>query len=449
MTPKPEYLEHHLFTFAAAVPHRCAEQRSKRSTDMRLHAVVVVALLASAIGLSAKNVLPTIPQPVHIANQGFLVHVLTRGVDVDFDGVQDPGDTVASWHRFAPNGLAIGSYEFPWGAVAAARPALDTLNERMFVIVSDTLYVLNTAFMVPMPLSGWTQGGVAVSMRNDSTLMISTRPSYTEPGIVRFVRALDGTPLDGQIEAGVNVQATYALHDDTVLVLSEGSFGATDGSLALAVRTGATWTSTTLATGGTANHLHVVGRTAYVTMNSTHEVVVVDLDTRTVARRISTGTSGLDGPRESVVHDGRLFVTTFAGDVRIYDLTTGSIVGRISVDAKPEALAIVDGSLWVCRTFDRASYAVQSGVNVYTLNDATGIVETMRRTRSVRAIIAPSGLVRVPELDATNGLVIVGMDGRTQPADVIDAHEPTVDLRALPHGTYVVRSGTDAVVVVR
>lgn len=437
------------FTVAAAVPHRCAEQRSKRSTDMRLHAVVVGAFVASAIGLSAQDVLTTYPQPVHIAPQGPLVHVLTRGVDVNFNGTKDDGDTAASWHRFAQNGLDIGSYEFPWGLVAASRPALDPVNERMFVIAADTLRVLNTAFMVPMTLAGWTQGGVAVSMLNDSTLMISTRPSYTDPGVVRFVRASDGTLLDGQIEAGVNVQMTHALHDDTVLVISEGNFGAADGSLMLAARNGASWTTTVLANGGNANHLLVVGRTAYVTMNGSHEIVIVDLDTRAIVRRIPTGTTGYDGPRECVLHDGRLFVTTFAGDVRIYDPANGELVGRINVDAKPEALAIVNGKLWVCRTFDRTSYEVRNGVRIYELNSTTGIIDVMRRERSARAIIATSGIARIPELDAARKITITGIDGRRIPATVLDTNDATIDLRGLPHGTYVVHDGSTAVVVAR
>lgn len=416
---------------------------------MRLHAVVVGAILASTIGLSAQDVLTTYPQPVHIAPQGQMVHVLTRGVDVNFNGTKDDGDTAASWHRFAQNGLDIGSYEFPWGVVAASRPALDSINERMFVIASDTLYVLNTAFMVPMPLIGWTQGGVAVSMYNDSTLMISTRPSYTEPGLVRFVRALDGTPLDGQIEAGVNVQMTHALHDDTVLVISEGNFGAADGTLLLAVRSGASWTTSVLATGGNPNHVLVAGRTAYVTMNGSHEVVLVDLDTRAILRRIPTGTTGFDGPRECVLHDGRLFVTTFSGDVRIYDPSNGELVGRISVDAKPEALAIVDGKLWVCRTFDRASYVVDRGVRIYELNSTTGILDVMRRERSARAIVATSGIAHVPELRTTGIITVTGVDGRRLPATILDPVAVTIDLRDLPHGTYVLHDGTTAVVVAR
>lgn len=416
---------------------------------MRMHACIVVAMLATSLGLFSQSPLPTSPQPVAIIADRLWAHVLTRAVDVNFNGTQDAGDTVAVWHRFNQDGLDNGSFAFPWTNVYASRPAIDTVNELMYVIVGDSLYALNTAFMVPLVREGWSEGGVALSLMNDTTLLVSTRKGYTDPGVVRFVHAFTGAPMSMQIDAGVNVQMTKPLNDSTVLVLSEGNFGAADGTLALAQRNGTTWTSTVLCTGGTPNHFVVDGNTAYVVMNGSHEVVIVNLETRSITSRISTGTSGYDGPREAAIHGGRLFVTTFTGNVLVIDVASASIVGRITVDAKPEALAVINGKLWVTRTYVAGGYAAERNVNIYELNDATSVTNVMQREGATQAIIASGNVVRLPECFTTGTVAIMGMDGRAHTASVDAGATPSINIAHLVSGVYLLRSGACAVVVMK
>lgn len=415
---------------------------------MRMHAWLVVAVLATS-SLFAQGPLPTSPQPVAIVPDRFWVHVLTRAVDVNFNGTQDAGDTAAVWHRFNRDGLDNGSFAFPWGNVYTSRPAIDSVNELMYVIAGDSLYALNTAFMVPLVREGWSEGGVALSLMNDTTLLISTRKGYTDPGVVRFVHAFTGEPMPMQIDAGVNVQMTKPLNDSTVLILSEGNFGAADGSLALAQRSGTTWTSAVLCSGGTPNHVVVDGNTAYVVMNGTHEVVIVDLTTRSITNRISTGTSGYDGPREAAIYGRRLFVTTFTGSILVIDVTSASIVGRITVDAKPEALAIVNDKLWVTRTYVAGGYAAERNVNIYELNDATSVTDAMQREGITQAILASSDVVQLPDCMTASTVDITDMDGRTHHASVMIGATPSVSIAHLTSGVYLLRSGTCAVVVMK
>ena len=415
---------------------------------MRIPAWFVAAFLAASTPLFAQGPLPTSPQPVAIVPDRGWVHVLTRAVDVNFNGTQDAGDTVAVWHRFNRNGLDNGSYAFPWANAYTNRPAIDSVNELMYVLVNDSLYALNTAFMVPLVREGWSEGGVAVSLMNDTTALISVRKGYTEPGVVRFVHAFTGESVPMQIEAGVNVQMTKPLNDSTVLILSEGNFGATDGTLAVAERNGTTWTSTVLCTGGTPNHFTVHDGKAFVVMNGSHEIVVVDLTTRSIINRMSTGTTGYDGPREAVIHDGRCFVTTFTGEVLIFDIATGSRVGRITVDAKPEALAIVDGTLWVTRTYVAGGYAAERNVNIYQLDDATSVVTTMVQERASRAILTTSDAITVPEFTIYDGDIhITDISGRPHNVVIRDAATSTLDIAHLPAGTYVVTDGKASVVL--
>ena len=415
---------------------------------MRMRACTVVAMLATSLALYAQGPLPTSPQPVAIVPDRFWVHVLTRAVDVNFNGTQDAGDTVAVWHRFNRDGLDNGSFVFPWGNVYTSRPAIDSVNELMYVIAGDSLYALNTAFMVPLVREGWSEGGVALSLMNETTLLVSTRKGYTDPGVVRFVHAFTGLPMPMQIDAGVNVQMTKPLNDSTVLVLSEGNFGASDGTLALAQRSGTTWTSAVLCTGGTPNHFVVDGNTAYVVMNGSHEVVIVNLETRSITSRISTGTSGYDGPREAAIHGGRLFVTTFTGNVLVIDVTSASIVGRISIDAKPEALAVINDKLWVTRTYVAGGYAAERNVNIYQLDDATSVATTMVQERASRAILTTSDAIAVPEFTISDGVIrITDISGRPHNVVIRDAATSTLDIAHLPAGTYVVTDGKASVVL--
>ncbi|MBU3742009.1 MAG: hypothetical protein FGM24_06945 [Candidatus Kapabacteria bacterium] len=415
---------------------------------MRIPAWFVVAFLATSTPLLAQGPLPTSPQPVAIVPDRGWVHVLTRAVDVNFNGTQDAGDTVAVWHRFNRAGLDNGTYAFPWANAYTNRPAVDSVNELMYVIVGDSLYALNTAFMVPMVREGWSEGGVAVSLMNDTTAMIAVRNGYTDPGVVRFVHAFTGVSMPMQIEAGVNVQMTKALNDSTVLILSEGNFGAADGTLAIAERSGTTWKSTVLCTGGTPNHFTVHDGKAFVVMNGSHEIVVVDLATRSIISRLSTGTTGYDGPREAVIYDGHCFVTTFTGDVLVFDIATGSRVGRITVDAKPESLAIVDGTLWVTRTYVAGGYAAERNVNIYQLNDATSVATTMVQERASRAILTASDVITVSELTVSDGSIrITDVTGRAYAVVIRDAATSALDIANLPAGTYVVTDGTSSIVL--
>jgi outer membrane protein assembly factor BamB len=106
-------------------------------------------------------------------------------------------------------------------------------------------------------------------------------------------------------------------------------------------------------------------------MNGSHQVHIVDLNTRRITRTIPTNTSGFNGPRESVLIGNTLYVTTYASDVRMFDITTGAELGRLNPRGKPEGIAVLGNSIVVANAFEANGF--NSGKTVVVLNTVTSV----------------------------------------------------------------------------
>jgi DNA-binding beta-propeller fold protein YncE len=235
-----------------------------------------------------------------------------------------------------------------------------------------------------------------------------------------------------------------------IAFINEGTFGgADDGTLDIYVGQ----QRTTVDVGDTPNHLLIHDGRAYVTVNGSHHIIVVDLAERKVIDTIKTGTSGYDGPRESAIDtkdpDGRmrLYVTTFTGDVRIFDLATGQRTGTLAVGAKPEGLAIIGRELWVTRTFVEGGYAAARDVVIFDLNALTSVRENIER-KAPSAYLAVGGSLRLP-FELQNDATLTDLAGKTTRVSAVVSDAQTLDCRHLTSGVYALRSGQHSVTVIR
>ncbi|MDZ4746428.1 MAG: hypothetical protein SGJ05_10560 [bacterium] len=331
----------------------------------------VFCVLASPV--FAGTILPTALKPLTIIRQNDIVHVFTAAVDVNYDGVKDATDRPATWQIIDASTLMTQRVlEFPWTTVNTSRPWLSTTSDLMFIAVGDSVnaYVASTqvfgrSFRIP---GNPSVSGIYFDEQSQA-LRVTVRPSFTEPGNVISLSPTGNfiTPV------GVNPQQIVG-YNSTVnrngfAVVSEGAFGLGDGVVTLFAAV-----KTTIPVGDTPNHIVVSGDSAYVTVNGSHYVVIIDLNRESAVDTILVGTSGFDGPREAVAKDGRLFVSTYLGDVRIFDIATGARVGFIQHGTKAEGLAVINNTLWVTNAMNGApgNYAADSGIVVYDLNVATG-----------------------------------------------------------------------------
>jgi len=373
-------------------PPLCASQR--KDLDMHTRALVLVfgiTVLASLSALGQTRVLPTPLQPVALHRSGNTIIALTSRTDIDFDNTPDPGDVASAWMKFDRTGNEVGRRTLPWANVNALRSYVDTAFNELYVIIDDSIVVYDIATMT-QGKTVWKDGASAISMTPDASVaFVSVRPNFTDPGSVKVVNTLTWS-VATSLPAGENVQMTQwystAAGKQGIIVVSEGSFGEMDGTVDVWEVNDAVWTKRTTIVGGVPNHIALDGDVAYVTMNTSHKVIRIDLNTAQQVAAYNTGTSGFDGPRESVVTGPFLVTTTFAGDVRVFNRETTDRLLTVDVGAKPEGLLVnTDASsseLWITRAFKSGAYDADSGIGIFKTILPTSVEEepTMRATHA-------------------------------------------------------------------
>jgi hypothetical protein len=109
-------------------------------------------------------------------------------------------------------------------------------------------------------------------------------------------------------------------------------------------------------------------------MNGSHQIQIIDLLSRRITRTIPTGTTGFNGPRESVLIGNTIYTTTYSSDVRAFDITTGREVARYNPRGKPEGIAALGNSIVVANAFEAGGF--NSANTVVVLNTATSVASS-------------------------------------------------------------------------
>lgn len=382
------------------------------------------ASVAHAQLYSTSGLVTVSPQPLVVLVGTDAVHVLCGEVDGNFNGVQDAGDTPASWVRLP---LRSGSLDqqsaqtlrFAWGDGIGfpSRPAFDSEGQTLYFAQRGRIRSFDTR---------------SQTLRRDTLLLIDSlaRSTFNTTGTVsalsidaasgRLFVSLRGSSTSAVVEvdianshvvtrypAGVFVQQTIPYTTSTgkkgVAILNEGAFGTNTSTLMLAR---SPQEMTTLNIGNTGNHLLRVGDEIVATMNGSHELKVINLNENRIARTIAVGTTGFDGPRETayIQQLNHYAVTAYDGKVRFFNAATGATRGTVNTNSKSEGLAFLpDNSLLVADAFGANSFASAS-----TLSRISFVTNSVRENSLAltRSSIAPnpvSGMARI-SLQAASSL---------------------------------------------
>ncbi len=418
----------------------------------------IVAILCTSVVLFsfvvvtrvlAVESIPTAKQPVAIVYHQGKVHVFCNRTDANFNELKDEGDSPGAWLIVNPETKAVEqSISFPWANVVALRPAL--FENDLYILVNDSINNFDVS-NVSLKRTSRAENCYALSM--DLTgyyLSASERPNFVDPGKVLVFNTLDLTKASSYT-AGVNVQQTMEIAFNGVqyvFTLSEGSFGLENGRVDLSYSSGPVGNDTTIVTGGLANHMctNADSSMVYVTMNGSHEVVEIDVVARKVSRRIPTGTTGFDGPRASATYDGRLFVSTFAGDVRVIDLASGIMVGKVQLSAKPEGLAVVGNQLWVTRAFQLDGYGAEADVEIFDLNSTTNVESVQSFIPSRSGIFTTTTQVMVQEFAGETEIDVVNTIGQRK--QVATSSIGLLNLSSLTAGVYILHGRTQTITLI-
>lgn len=420
---------------------------------MRELLTVCILCIACTSSVLSQRVALAPPSPVSIVKVKGHMHVFSNRVDADFDGVQDEGDSPAAWVQIDPTSLqTLRSYSFPWADVKASFVGISESANVAFFCVNNTVEKFDLESRSDGQLGVVYRGlSSAVSSTDGGTaIYVSQRPSFTDPGTVVQV-TLDSR--DSIVyQAGPNPQRTARFITSNMVqglaVLSEGNFGQPNGLFDMWKQSSLGTARTSLMVGNTPNHFLISGDSAYVTVNGSHWVVIVNLVTTEAVDTILVGTTGFDGPRESVVANGMLYVSTFSSDVRVFEIASGRLIGTIPLDAKPEGLAINGYDLWVTRSYEKGGYAAERNVAVYDVRQAVSVNDEDYIPAVPRAIYATSARVSLP-LDPNATIILSTLDGRTYTMKTVLLGSCTLDISSLPQGVYVATDGASAITLMR
>ena len=414
-------------------------------------ALLMAMCLLGTLSLTAQRTIETPPIPASVHAVGDIVHVFCAQSDVDYDGTLDPGELPAAWLQVDRSSLQVlRTFTFPWADVQVFRVGIAAETNRAYIMVDGKVEEFKLDDQSPIGVIYQAPGAYSVSTTPaGNSLYIAHRPSFTDPGFV--VRKVLGTGDSTSFAAGPNPQQAVRFRTSEgtagVIILSEGVFGQESGSIDLWESINNVDERVTLNVGDTPNHITVHGDSAYVTANGSHWVAVIDLKQRKTVDTLLIGTEGFDGPRESVVANGKLLVSTYAGDVRVIDLATRNIMRIIPIGAKPEGLCIAGEDLWVTRAYT-AEYAPAKDVVVFRVIDATSVHADVRTPVAPRAVIATGTTVRLP-FAAARPLTMRTLDGRTSTIRAVDSEHCTIDVSTLSRGVYVITDGTSSVTLMR
>jgi YVTN family beta-propeller protein len=407
--------------------------------------------LLGTLSATAQRTIDTPPIPASVHAVGDIVHVFCAQTDLDYDGVLEAKEQPASWLHVDRWSLQVlRRFDFPWADVQVFRLGIAAETNRAYIVVGGKVEEFKLDDQSPLGVIYSEPGTYSVSTTSaGNSLYIAHRPSYTDPGYV--VRKVLGAGDSTSFAAGPNPQQAVRFRTSSgtagVVILSEGVFGQESGSIDLWETINNVDERVTLNVGDTPNHITVHGDSAYVTANGSHWVAVIDLVTRKLVDTLLIGTEGFNGPRESVVANGKLIVSTYAGDVRVIDLATRNIMRTIPIGAKPEGLCVAGEDLWVTRAYND-DYSPAKDVAVYRVIDATSVQSDLRTPVTPRAIIATGTTARLP-FAAGSPLTMRTLDGRTSAIHTVDSGHCTIDVSTLSRGVYVITDGTSSVTLMR
>lgn len=394
-------------------------------------------------------VIETPPLVQSIIPDGDVVHVFVGQVDVNFNGTQDDGDRPASWHIVDIGSLTTtASLEFPWAVVTTSRPAFDNGRKLVYIGIGDSVwaYTARTQVRSSEPIFEGINTALGYNERT-SDLLISQRPSFTDPGFLVRINLVDQQRSTATV--GVSPQQTLTTRllntNDVSVTICEGVFGQSNGSLAIVKNDVVT---ENIVIGDTPNHMAIDDDRglAYVAVNGSHQLKIVDLVEARVRDSVDLGTAGFDGPREVALGGAYAFVSSYSSNMHVVDLNTNRLVGTIGIPAKADPVAVIGSSIWIGLSFEKGSFTATGNVLVYPIN-VVSVAEEMGRRSARRAVVVTTPQVSLSELASGDMISVINLSGVRQNVSIVDATTGTIDVSGLPSGTYIAHNGAKNVVL--
>lgn len=298
-------------------------------------------IVTSTLFSQTSQLVETGKQPLHVFQHENVVHVLTNTIDVNFNGLQDEGDIPSKWFRYnAETKDLIDSTTFAWRSYSfPIRVGIDKISHKLYIPTNDAIaeYDLNTGQITD---SLFLEIPVRSISTNGNTIGVVDKNSASQTAY-KISKYTSGTFIQQALRCGIN--------KEDIAFINEGGFGSSTDDSYLTILSEDSQLVFPLGKG--ANHIFEYDNKLYITMNGSHEIVVFSLSEMKIEKKISTQTTGFDGPRESIittVDSTLIYTTTYAGDVRVFSLESGEMLQKIALPgAKPESIVAFNDYIFV------------------------------------------------------------------------------------------------------
>ncbi|MCX7735135.1 MAG: T9SS type A sorting domain-containing protein [Candidatus Kapabacteria bacterium] len=306
------------------------------------------------------------------------INIFCAGYDANFDGAKGDEDKSPSWWQASliePNNpeskiieepylvkeFEFGSFQFPF------RPGY---SYPMIYYSSNNIietYNIGNAEKVANDLPGISSSAITA---NKNYLLISHRPSFTEPGYVHIFDLTKNLFID-TLNAGVNVQQTFFYKNEKIIVLNEGDFGAANSSVQIFKKNGEKYElEKNIITGDGSNHITIVNDILIVTNNASHDLTIIDLTKNEILKKIKLPTEGFSGPRETIYSPklNQIITSTYNGKVYVHNFE-GDLLETIETEGNPEGLLLIESPvplLFVANEFIKESYEPNSSFQIFS-----------------------------------------------------------------------------------
>jgi DNA-binding beta-propeller fold protein YncE len=352
--------------------------------NTRFLPALVLLFCAAILPAQVRHVI-TDKSPAELFVHGGNVHLLTAGVDRNFNGLFEPdsGDAPARWFVISPyTDLVTDSLTFEgFFNSYPIRFGVDADSSVLYVAQLGRVrsFDLNTRKLLRDTVALGAYTGVSFEPYSRSVIC-HMRTDFTSPGYVVAIQSQRGDTL-GIFPAGLNPQMSLATYDGgtqgpAVYTLNEGTYTKPDASISYASGNNDIYKArNNRQLGGGASYLATRGTTAFVVLNGTHQIRMIDArqHTELPLSPINVGTSGFDGPRSLAFQtDEIILVPTYAGDLRRFITLTGKMYDSIPLPGKGESVAVHDSLAFVTIKYGLGGtgYDPDSMVAVVNLNTA-------------------------------------------------------------------------------
>ncbi len=305
----------------------------------------------------------------------------------------NPAGTSYLWKVFDGSTLAqIGTTTtFSGAIVSPLRAYYDSSSDSLYLVASDSLraHPVSSPAAAPSFIYGTASDSTllgGVSDGGEYLLVTQTGPA-ANPGAEYLHVVSRGGEMVAKFQTGPRPFAAARIRsarDNAIAfyVLDQGTPGRMQSQIDHYEFQPSILGADTLGDG--ANHLLMGDDDVFiVTLNGSHEVVGLNLDDWKVVSRFSTGTSGFDGPRESMIYkDSFLLVSTYAGDIRMFSSLTQ--YKSYAVGGKAEGITGIGDKVFVASIF-APDYSPDSAVVVF---DPSVFLASVERTDNIASAVS-------------------------------------------------------------